>query len=600
MKKASELWKYVSMRGLKPTPKTSVSMWADNYRVLSSTSAEPGRWRTSRAPYQKDIMDAFTQPGIHRVVVKSCSQVGKSDIMNNVIGRFAHLDPCTIMMIQPTIEMAQDFSKTRIAPMIRDTPALSSLFLDVKTRDSNNTILNKIFPGGRLVMAGANSPAGLTVSPRLQFKTLGMSVDEAKEWERETAREFDLWAGSTQCDLYRRNNFYDLQNIAYTTYLTDGDSFALFRRKAPSAYMPYSLRIQLIEANRVSNPLGAGVMGYPGPFAVEMRAPNGNRIIDGVEITEDGEITAYWISSKVPYDPTDYAPTTWSRVEAFGKRTGAPNILQICHDIRAEQYRGVPYLAPVLETLKQVSRYTRAELTSAIIKSFFALFFTSSAAGQDLNSILGPQDPNEPVVDVGEYGLAAGTMNALPRGVDVKSVDASNSQSTFEPFVTQLIKQISAAIGQPYEVLLKSFTSSYSASRAALLQAWEEYKLRRRWFANDFCQPIYEAWLAEAIAIGRIDAPGFFEDPRIRQAYCHADWFGPTMSILDPVKDVKGSAMRVAYGLSTRTKEAAEMTSTDFDENIETLAYEQKRQDALGLKFSAPEVLAGKEGETSE
>ena len=92
MKKASELWKYVSMRGLKPTPKTSVSTWADNYRVLSSTSAEPGRWRTSRAPYQKDIMDAFTQPGIHRVVVKSCAQVGKSDIMNNVIGRFAHLD----------------------------------------------------------------------------------------------------------------------------------------------------------------------------------------------------------------------------------------------------------------------------------------------------------------------------------------------------------------------------------------------------------------------------------------------------------------------------------------------------------------------------
>lgn len=165
MKKAGELWKYVSMRGLKPTPKTSVSTWADNYRVLSSTSAEPGRWRTSRALYQKDIMDAFTQPGIHRVVVKSCSQVGKSDIMNNVIGRFAHLDPCTIMMIQPTIEMAQDFSKTRIAPMIRDTPALSSLFLDVKTRDSNNTILNKIFPGGRLVMAGANSPAGLASRP---------------------------------------------------------------------------------------------------------------------------------------------------------------------------------------------------------------------------------------------------------------------------------------------------------------------------------------------------------------------------------------------------------------------------------------------------
>ena len=166
MKTASKLWRYVSQHGLKPLPKTSVSKWADDYRMLSAgVSAEPGRWRTSRAPYQRAIMDAFTQMGIEKVIVKSASQIGKSDIMNNVIGRFAHLDPCTIMMIQPTIEMAQDFSKTRIAPMIRDTPALSSLFLDVKTRDSNNTILNKIFPGGRLVMAGANSPAGLASRP---------------------------------------------------------------------------------------------------------------------------------------------------------------------------------------------------------------------------------------------------------------------------------------------------------------------------------------------------------------------------------------------------------------------------------------------------
>ena len=126
MKTAKALWDYVSFHGLKPLPKTSVSTWADTYRMLSNTSAEPGRWRTSRAPYQKEIMDAFTQPGIHRVVVKSCSQVGKSDIMNNVIGRFAHLDPCAIMLLQPTIDMAQDFSKTRLAPMIRDTKVLNS------------------------------------------------------------------------------------------------------------------------------------------------------------------------------------------------------------------------------------------------------------------------------------------------------------------------------------------------------------------------------------------------------------------------------------------------------------------------------------------
>lgn len=119
-------------------------------------------------------MNAFTQPGIQKVAVMSSSQIGKSDIMNNVIGRFAHLDPCPIMMIQPTIELAEDYSKSRISPMIRDTKVLNGLFYDIKskngkyeakTRDGNNTILSKIFPGGRLVMCGANSPAGLASRP---------------------------------------------------------------------------------------------------------------------------------------------------------------------------------------------------------------------------------------------------------------------------------------------------------------------------------------------------------------------------------------------------------------------------------------------------
>lgn len=165
MKSADALWRYVSERGLRPLPKTSVSEWADSYRMLSNTSAEPGRWKTSRAPYQKEIMDAFTQPGVHEVVVKSCSQIGKSDIMNNVIGRFAHLDPCSIMMVQPTVDMAEDFSKSRIEPMIQDTKVLSALFSDTGSRDRSNTILSKLFPGGRLIMGGANSPAGLASRP---------------------------------------------------------------------------------------------------------------------------------------------------------------------------------------------------------------------------------------------------------------------------------------------------------------------------------------------------------------------------------------------------------------------------------------------------
>jgi lambda family phage portal protein len=347
--------------------------------------------------------------------------------------------------------------------------------------------------------------------------------------------------------------------------------------------------------------------------SVEMNAPTpGHHIISGVEVDADGTVDGYWVSNKVPHDYADInGVTQWVKVKAVGEITGMPNILQICHDTRADQYRGVPYLAPVIETLKQTSRYTTAELASAIVKSFFSLFFTETPSGSTLNDVLGnsfENDPSAPVVDVGDYALGPGTLNALPSGVDVKSVDASNAQSTFGIFMEALLKQVGAALGQPYEVLMKSFTSSYSASRAALLQAWDEYKQRRIWFARDFCQPVYEVWLAEAVALGRIEAPGFFDDPTIRKAWCNAEWFGPTMSILDPVKDVNGSHLRVQYGLSTREREAAEMTGSDYEENIEQLAYEQSLMAAAGVtdNGAAPatpteggdndeEVLANKE-----
>lgn len=166
IQKTIKLFQGIAKQALRPIPKMSVSEWADEYRMLSSEgSAEPGKWRTDRAPYQREIMDAFTQYGVWKVVVKSCSQIGKSDMMNNIIGRFAHLAPAPIMMIQPTIDMAQDYSKSRIAPMIRDTKALRNIFRESKSRESGNTILSKLFPGGRLIMGGANSPAGLASRP---------------------------------------------------------------------------------------------------------------------------------------------------------------------------------------------------------------------------------------------------------------------------------------------------------------------------------------------------------------------------------------------------------------------------------------------------
>lgn len=444
---------------------------------------------------------------------------------------------------------------------------------------------------------------GLKVFPKIKYKILNMEPDEAEEWNKKASAEFDLWASSKLCDIRKRNNFYDLQEILYKAYMTDGDSFALFRR-GYNENMPYTLRIQAIEGNRVSNPMGQDYYGITGPLSVEMLAPNGvNKIVNGVEVDKDGAVEAYWISNKVPYDPVEInRATNWTRIEAFGQLVGKPNVLHICHDERPEQYRGVPYLAPVLTALKQVSRYADAELVAAIMRSFFTLFFTStgnSSVAGDISGVLGAStyegegaDPQEPVVNASEYHLGPGTINALPKNIDVKSVGVDGGQATFDSFVTQFVKQISASLNIPYEVLMKSFTSSYSASRAALLQAWEQFKLRRAWFTRDFCQPVYEMWLVEAVATGRLEAPGFFSDPAIRFAYSNAEWYGPSMSILDPIKDVNGAALRIQYGLSTPEREAAEMTGSDFYENLEAIRIAKSKVKDSGVALGVPTVLS--------
>lgn len=149
-----------------PPPKLTVSQWADKYRVLSKeSSAEHGKWNTDRAPYQREIMDSINNPDYEEIVVMSSAQVGKSEIINNIIGYHIDYDPSPMLLMQPTLEMAEAYSKDRIAPMIRDTPSLAKKVNSPKAKDGNNTLLQKKFPGGHLTLVGANSPASLASRP---------------------------------------------------------------------------------------------------------------------------------------------------------------------------------------------------------------------------------------------------------------------------------------------------------------------------------------------------------------------------------------------------------------------------------------------------
>jgi len=151
---------------LTPPPDLLISEWADEYRILSrEASAESGKWRTSRAPYFREPMDACKDPLVQDIVAKSASQMGKSELLLNIIGYYSHNDPSPMLLILPTVEMAEAFSKDRLAPMIRDTRVLTEVYSNAKSRTSNNTILHKSFSGGQITMIGANSPSNLAMRP---------------------------------------------------------------------------------------------------------------------------------------------------------------------------------------------------------------------------------------------------------------------------------------------------------------------------------------------------------------------------------------------------------------------------------------------------
>ena len=431
--------------------------------------------------------------------------------------------------------------------------------------------------------------SGLRLKSRIDFKYLGLSEEEADEWEQTVEREFSLWADSVHCDALKINNFYEMQQLAQLMWLQSGDGFALLKQDKPLPYMPYGLRLHLIEADRVCTPNNISniIAGEINIFAIEGTAANGNRVISGVEIDSSGAVVAYHICNRYPqsfYLANNMTSLYWTRVEAFGKRTGRPNVLHLMESERAEQRRGVPFLAPVIEPLKQLTRYTEAELMAAVVTGMFTVFVKSDGPSSEMP--LGSMVAEDQQVSSGEsvsYELGNGAINILQPGEDITMANPGRPNTAFEGFVNALSRYIGAALEIPQELLQKSFNASYSAARAALLEAWKMFKMRRTWMAQDFCQPVYDEWLAQAIALGRIKAPRFFDDPIIRKAWSGAEWNGPAPGQLDALKEINAAEKRIKNGVATREQETMEINGGNFDRNIQQAKREQKLMKDAGL-----------------
>ncbi len=425
---------------------------------------------------------------------------------------------------------------------------------------------------------------GLAVKPSISPERLGLSPDEAKDWASRTEEEFKLWADKKQnCDATAMNSFTELQQIAVVSWLSSGDVFALFQREATTPLNPYSLRIHLLEADRISTPTAGGVPLYGITDGVNLT--NGNRIYDGVEVNTAGKVLAYHICNQYPHESSLLRPTLeWTRVLAYGRRTGLPNILHLMSGERPEQYRGVTYLAQAMEPILQMRRFTESTLMAALVQTYFSAWVTTSTDQSEIpfnetgDSVIGEGNPPpaEQMDSENDYEMGPGTVNHMAEGENITFGNPNIPTATFDEFMKSIAKLCGAALEIPQEVLMKEFNSSYSSARAALLEAWDAFKMRRNWLVSDFCQPIYEMWLTEAVARGRISAPGFFDDPAIRAAWCRARWMGPVQGQLDPLKEVNAAIKHTEKGFKTHEQVTLEMGGGDWHENATKIAIENE------------------------
>lgn len=417
--------------------------------------------------------------------------------------------------------------------------------------------------------------SGLVPAPQIDGEFLGLSDEQTEKLQAQIIREFGLWADSSVCDAERVDNFWKLQQLAFISSLMNGDVISLLPFK-PHPGQPYDLRIKLIEADRVCSP-----DGFDRLTPCTVNGHNVHSIVQGVETDADGMVVAYWICNRHPLGSNSAADAEgiqWNRVEAYGAKTGRRNVLHVMSRERIGQRRGVPLLAPVLEALKQLGRYTDAEITAAVLSAMFTVFVKSAAPndGRPFGEMIPPEELIDEQ-DKSSIELAPGAIIDLNPGEEVQFADPKHPVNGYDAFTNATIRLIGAGLEIPPEVMLKQFTTSYSAARGALNEFWRTCGMHRDWFTDDFCQPIYEEWFAEAVARGRIKAPGFFSDPIIRKAYVSCSWNGPARTNLNPVQEVDAAIKRQDAGFSTAQEETAQMTGGDYNRNIKQRAIEVAR-----------------------
>lgn len=419
--------------------------------------------------------------------------------------------------------------------------------------------------------------SGLRLIANIDDKTLGLTEEAADALEREQEAEWELFWKNVDLNWMLHGD--ELAALAFHSKDESGDAFFVRRYRERSSQV-YGTRLLLLEADRVSNP---------------NRAADTDTIKSGIEYDGDGAPAAYHISNKHPGNLRQGA-LTWERVPARDE-DGRQLVIHLFDRLRPELSRGVPKLAPVIELVKQLGDYTDAEVTAAVIQSMYTVFI-ESGIDEDGNPIAGEADSS---LDDNEVKLGAGAVVGLSPGEKAHMPTPSRPNPQFDPMVMSLLRQIGVALELPFELLIKHFTASYSASKAALEMAWQAFLKERMALGRRLYQVAYEWMMEEAVAKGRLNRPGFFTDPRIRMAYCGAEWRGAARPSLNPKQEAEADAIDMGLGVKTGEQVCAERTGGSIEKKIAQRGKELKMSEQAGLApaAAAPGAAQASGSETS-
>lgn len=410
---------------------------------------------------------------------------------------------------------------------------------------------------------------GLVLNAQCNRDVLGISEEQASQFNKRAEREFALFCKSA--DFTTVQHFADQQAMAFGGVLESGDIFAIRRYRLDPGNV-YGTKVQMVESDMVSNPF---------------RMSDTDTLVAGIEHTRQGVPIAVHVSDRHPGDLRAKA-LKWRRVP-IRYNDGRDIVLHLFERLRPGQTRGVPYLAPVVEALKSLGDYTDAEVRAAVVSAMFTVFVKNAA-----DEASGPL-PSDGTGSDGkdELELGPGAIVDLAQGEDVTIANPGRPNPQFDAFVTAFLRQIGVALELPFELLIKHFTASYSASRGALELAYHTFRRRRNWLVRKFLQPVYGWFMEEAVLIGRLEAPGFFDDPLIRDAWLNATWTGPVRISLDAKKDAEADRIDVEMRVKTRQQVMTERTGGDFDQKVEQAKREEDAIREANLPAAALRNLPG-------